>query len=105
VLIPLFEEDGLRMGELAERSNLSKQTMTELVRRLERDGLVERRADPGDARASLIFLTGRSRDFQPAAEAVLADLDRLSRRQLADDRVEQLKAGLRQLVGLHTDRP
>ena len=40
VLLPLFEEDGLRLGELARRARLSKQTMTELVRRLERDGLV-----------------------------------------------------------------
>ena len=38
VLIPLYEEDGLRLGELARRARLSKQTMTELVRRLERDG-------------------------------------------------------------------
>ena len=67
VLVPLFEEDGLRMGELARRARLSKQTMTELVRRLEEDGLVERRPDPSDGRASLIFLTARSRDFEPAA--------------------------------------
>ncbi|MEX2032058.1 MAG: MarR family transcriptional regulator [Dehalococcoidia bacterium] len=40
VLLPLFEEDGLRMGELAERAHLSKQTMTEMVRRLERGRLV-----------------------------------------------------------------
>jgi DNA-binding MarR family transcriptional regulator len=99
-LLPLFEEDGLRMGELAERSHLSKQTMTELVRRLERDGLVERRPDPRDGRASLIFLSARSRAFQPVAEGVLSELDRLTRRQLADDRIEQLKSGLEQLVRL-----
>ncbi len=39
VLIPLYEEDDLRMGELARRARLSKQTMTTLVRLLERDGL------------------------------------------------------------------
>jgi DNA-binding MarR family transcriptional regulator len=100
VLIPLFEEDGLRMGALAERSYLSKQTMTELVRRLERDSLVERRPDPRDGRASLVFLTARGREFQPVAEAVLGELDRLTRSQLDDDRVEQLKAELRQLVRL-----
>jgi DNA-binding MarR family transcriptional regulator len=103
VLIPLFEQDGLRMGELAERSHLSKQTMTELVRRLERDGLVERRADPRDGRASLIFLTARSRAFQPVAEDVLGELDRMTRRQLADDRIEQLRTELRQLVQLNLD--
>jgi hypothetical protein len=32
VLVPLFEEDGLRMGELAARARLSKQTITTIVR-------------------------------------------------------------------------
>src|SRR5919206_1253464 len=57
VLLPLFEEEGLRMGEVAGRARLSKQTMTTMVRLLERDGLVERRSDPDDGRASLVFLT------------------------------------------------
>ena len=38
VLLPLFEEDGLRMGQIAERARLSKQTMTTMVRLCERDG-------------------------------------------------------------------
>lgn len=99
-LLPLFEEDGLRMGELAERAHLSKQTMTEMVRRLERDGLVERRRDPDDGRASLIFLTARSRAFEPIVEQVLRDLDRLVRRLLRADRVDELKASLRELLGV-----
>src|ERR671919_2504205 len=57
VLVPLFEEDGLRMGELARRSRLSKQTMTTLVRLAERDGLVQRRPDPADGRAARVHLT------------------------------------------------
>jgi DNA-binding MarR family transcriptional regulator len=98
--VPLFEEDGLRMGELARRSRLSKQTMTEMVRRLERDRLVERRPDPSDGRASLVFLTARSRDFEPVAAGVLRELDRLARRRLDADRVDELKAALRELLGL-----
>jgi DNA-binding MarR family transcriptional regulator len=47
VLLPLYEQqNGLRMGKPVRRAHLSKQTMTELIRRLERDGLVERRLDP-----------------------------------------------------------
>jgi DNA-binding MarR family transcriptional regulator len=100
VLVPLFEEDGLRMGELARRARLSKQTMTEMVRRLERDGLVVRRADPADARASRIFLTARSRTFEPVVERVLRDLDRLVRSRLDDKRVDALKAALRELLAV-----
>src|SRR5215211_876943 len=77
VLLPLYEEDGLRMGELARRARLSKQTMTQMMRRLERDGLVERRPDPSDARATQIFLTRRSRRFAPVAADVLRELDQL----------------------------
>lgn len=102
-LLPLFEEDGLRMGELARRARLSKQTMTELVRRLERDGLVERRADQRDGRASLIFLTARSRSFEPVAADVLGELDRLVRRFLDERQVEELKTALRQLQGVSSD--
>lgn len=100
VLLPLFEEDGLRMGELARRARLSKQTMTDLVRRLEREGLVERRADPADARASVIFLTARSRAFEPVAAGVLAELDRLVRAGLDGEQVEELKTALRELLQL-----
>jgi DNA-binding MarR family transcriptional regulator len=100
VLLPLFEEDGLRMGELARRARLSKQAMTELVPRLERDGLVERRTDPSDGRASLIFLTARSRAFEPVAAAVLGELDDLVRSRLDPERVEELKAALREVSAL-----
>src|ERR671911_1728736 len=75
VLIPLLEEDGLRMGEIARRARLSKQTMTTMVRLCERDGLVERRPDPADRRATRVHLTEKARRFQPAAERVLGPLE------------------------------
>jgi DNA-binding MarR family transcriptional regulator len=77
ILLPLFEEDGLRMGELAARARLSKQTMTTMVRLLERDGLVRREPDPADGRAFRVHLTPRARRFRPVAESVLAELDSL----------------------------
>jgi DNA-binding MarR family transcriptional regulator len=77
LLLPLFEEDGLRMGELGRRARLSKQTVTTMVRLIERDGLVERRPDPADARATRIHLTARAKRFRPVAESVLAELEEL----------------------------
>ena len=103
VLVPLFEEDGLRMGELARRARLSKQTMTDMVRRLERDGLIERRGDPEDGRASRIFLTTRSRSLEPVASDVLRELDSLVRRRLDDRQVAELTAALRELLDLGDD--
>src|SRR5260370_11910188 len=76
VLLPLFEADGLRVGELAARSRLSKQAMTTLVRTLEARGLIRRRPDPDDGRAARVYLTPRARRLQATAEHVLATLDR-----------------------------
>jgi DNA-binding MarR family transcriptional regulator len=100
VLLPLYEQDGLRMGELARRARLSKQTMTSMIRLLERDGLIERRPDPRDARASLIFLTARSRRFEPVAAATLRELDELVRRRLSAQRLAEVKDALRHLMEL-----
>ena len=75
VLVPLFERDGLRLGELAAAAHLSKQAMTGLVARCEEDGLVERARDPGDGRAFNVRLSARGRAFRAIAEEVLGELD------------------------------
>ena len=88
------------MGELAARARLSKQTMTTMVRLLERDGLVERRADPSDGRATRVFLTERARSFRPVAETTLAELDKLVVRVLTARGREDVRASLRVLTEL-----
>jgi DNA-binding MarR family transcriptional regulator len=75
VLLPLFEDDRLRMGALAERARLSKQSITKLVRLCEDDGLVRREPDPADRRALRVSLTPRGRAFRRVAERALADLN------------------------------
>ena len=96
-LVPLFEEDGLRMGEIARRARLSKQTMTTMVRLCERDGLVERRPDPDDRRATRVHLTEKAHRFQPVAERVLARLERDAVGALGERRLAGLRRSLAQL--------
>jgi DNA-binding MarR family transcriptional regulator len=77
VLMPLFERDGLRLGEIAVRARLSKQSMTALVRRCEDDGLVRRRRDPADGRAFRVELTPAGREFGAVVDEILGELDAL----------------------------
>jgi DNA-binding MarR family transcriptional regulator len=96
--VPLFEEDGLRMGELARRSRLSKQTMTTMVRLLERDGLVRREPDHDDGRACRIVLTAKALRFEPVAEQTLAELGALARDRLGERRLASVKHGLKEWI-------
>ena len=98
VLIPLFEEDGLRMGEVARRTRLSKQTMTTLVRLCEREGLVERREDPSDGRATIVALTAKAERFREVAEGVLAELERDAAIALGGRRLGGLRKSLAELA-------
>ena len=100
ILIPLYEQDGLRIGQLAERARLSKQTMTTLVRRAQRDGLVRREPDPSDGRAALVWLTDRSRAFRPVAEAAVAALERHVAARLTPERMLELTSALAELTDL-----
>ena len=100
VLLPLFEEDGLRMGELAARARLSKQTMTTLIRLMERARLVTREPDPVDGRASLIRLSERAREFGPVAAEIVAELERTLAARLEERRYEVFRTALKEAMDL-----
>lgn len=84
VLVHLFRTDGIQQKELAELLDITAITLTGLLDRLERDGWVERRADPVDRRAKRVYLTekvapvmkelrGLGRDVRKVALAGLSD--------------------------------
>jgi DNA-binding MarR family transcriptional regulator len=100
VLLPLFEEDGLRMGELAARARLSKQTMTTLIRLMERARLVTREPDPFDGRASVIRLSERAREFAPMAAEIVAELERKVAARLGERRYRVFRTALQEVMDL-----
>ncbi|WP_285680124.1 MarR family winged helix-turn-helix transcriptional regulator [Actinoplanes sp. NBRC 103695] len=72
----LLHDEPHRLGDLAERLRIAPRSATEVVDHLERRGLVERRPDLADRRATLIVLTDRGRaaaDDIRAARIIEAD--------------------------------
>jgi DNA-binding MarR family transcriptional regulator len=100
ILLPLLEEDGLRIGELGQRARLAKQTMTTMVRALERNGLVSLEPDADDGRAMRVYLTPRARGFRSVAEEALAELDDLVTAALGTRRSAQLATDLEEVSAL-----
>ncbi|MEU7577335.1 MarR family transcriptional regulator [Streptomyces sp. NPDC041068] len=58
-----------RLTELTRTEQVTQPGMTQLVTRLERDGLVERRPDPSDGRAVLVHITDAGRAIGRARHA------------------------------------
>ena len=63
VLHTLDRNGPLRLTELLPTEQLKQPALTSLVAKLEQDGLLERRPDPSDGRASLISLTSAGQEI------------------------------------------
>lgn len=59
--------NGTRITDLAERAQMTKQSMGQLVTDMERLGLVERIPDPTDQRAKIVRYTDRGWEMHEAA--------------------------------------
>ena len=57
-----LDDTGTTVSVLAERAQMTKQAMAELVRHLETHGYVERIPDPDDRRAKLVLPTEQGRE-------------------------------------------
>jgi DNA-binding MarR family transcriptional regulator len=71
-----ISEQGLRLTDLAESAQVTKQTAAYLVEQLESLGYVERVPHPTDARARLVRLAPRGREAQSLASSVEARIER-----------------------------
>jgi DNA-binding MarR family transcriptional regulator len=67
--------EGMRLSELAERTQLTKQLINYLVGAIEECGYVERVPDPSDGRARLVRLTERGRIAGEQAGAIIQEIE------------------------------
>ena len=99
-----IDAEGTRVSVLAERAQVTKQSMAELVSHLEVHGYVERVPDPADRRAKLVRLTDQGWDVIPVALSAITDLTAHWRSQLGDAAFDSLYAELARLNKL-LDQP
>jgi DNA-binding MarR family transcriptional regulator len=70
ILGRLGQQDGLSQQTLADRFHRSKVAAFQLINKLEKQGLVQRRNDPDDGRSNLVYLTDEGRRVQQALVAL-----------------------------------
>ena len=95
VLLVLWERDGQAVCDIAERLSLETNTVTPLLQRMERNGLLTRTRSTVDGRQHLVHLTRKGRLLQHRAKDVPECMtDHLSQTHLEAGRLEQLVADI-----------
>jgi DNA-binding MarR family transcriptional regulator len=94
VLLTFSSAGALPLGKMGERLQVHPTSITSIIDRLERAGLVERRRHPADGRAVLAAITGTGRALVEAATADLVSAD-FGLGMFDEHRLEQLSELLR----------
>jgi DNA-binding MarR family transcriptional regulator len=101
-VLAYLDEDGIRATELAQLSGRHKQIIGRLVDELQELGYVERRPDPADRRAKLIFPTARGLDQVRLGDEVVADIEARHAREVGAKTYAQFRDVLRGVVARRT---
>jgi DNA-binding MarR family transcriptional regulator len=96
-VFPYLDDEGTRVSVLAERAQITKQSMAELVAHLEHHGYVERIPDPSDRRAKLVRTTARGNELYAIARELVAELEAEWTRRLGKQKMRQLRELLEEL--------
>lgn len=98
--------DGREMSQkaLAQAAAIEQPTMAATLSRMERDGLMQRRPDPGDRRAMLFSLTPQAAEKVDAVHAAAVEVNALALAGLAPQEREAFLGMLARVVaGLDED--
>lgn len=90
VLAHLLRNDGIQQKELAEQMDITAITLTGLLDRMEREGWVERRADPDDRRAKRVYLTEKVAPVTKELRSLAREVRRSALQGLSEAEQQQL---------------
>lgn len=97
-VFPFVPAEGVRPSRLARLARVRKQTMMQTLEEMERGGYVERRPDPSDRRARLVFLTARGEEVRSLAVGASGEVARRWSDLTSPELVEDLTRSLALLL-------
>ncbi|MGY3530667.1 MarR family winged helix-turn-helix transcriptional regulator [Bradyrhizobium sp. USDA 4452] len=98
VLVQLKDGSSRTQGELTRFAGIEQPSMAELLRRMERDGLVVREPNPTDRRSSLIKLADHVFNQIGAARAALTETSNMALEGFSTEETELLVGLLRRII-------
>lgn len=98
IMFVLWREDGIPIHELARRTRLGKSTLTSMLDRLERAGMLERTADPDDRRRILIRRTMKDKALETLYVQVSEEMTGIWYRGFTDAQILVLERELQRIL-------
>jgi DNA-binding MarR family transcriptional regulator len=89
-----LDDTGTTVSVLAERAQMTKQAMAELVAHLEAHGYVTRELDPTDRRAKLVRPTELGREVVGIAQELVPELEAMADGVIGTERMAALRKDL-----------
>lgn len=89
---------GSRVSDMAERAQMTKQGMAQLVTYLEERGYVNRVPDPRDRRAQVVRLTDKGSDVVAVGAQIIREIEATWTQQVGAQQMRELRAALEALA-------
>ena len=100
-LMVLWENDCLPVNDIAKKLILNTNTITPLLKRMEQQGLINRKRSENDERKVLVHLTPKGKQLQTEASKIPEELvKRLSDSELNIEDLVTLKKNLHSIISL-----
>lgn len=98
ILDVLWQEDGISLREISNRTSLASSTLTSMIDRMEGQGLLRRASSPVDRRVTLIYLTDEARRLREKYEDVSAGMSEIYFRGFSDTEIEKFEKALQRIL-------
>ena len=98
ILYVLWEHGEVSISTIAQNTSLSKTSLTSMLDRMEKGGLILRRQNPRSRREILVSLTEEARRLQAAYEAVSQRINQVYYRGFRPEEIEQYEAYLARIL-------
>jgi MarR family transcriptional regulator, transcriptional regulator for hemolysin len=98
-LMVLFEKDGINQTDLQRAiGGIEQPTVVRTLDRMERDGLIIRKPNPADKRASLIYLTEKGKACEDSVNAAGFKLNQMLHKTFSNEEEKVLCSYLQRLI-------
>ena len=90
VLFKLEDHEGVVQADLAKKLEVTPATLTNLLHRMERSGLVRREKDEIDVRATRVYLTEKGKATLEKAKLLVEEMDQITFSGFSETEREQM---------------